>query len=100
MEYSHPDSRSVGAAYGVWLFCLIGFCGIHRIYCGKVGTGILWFLTLGLLGIGQIVDLFLIPGMVRDYNARLYASTHRSLALKALDRGCNGFLSTHPRRHG
>ena len=28
----------------------------------------LWLLTLGLLGIGQIIDLFLIPGMVREEN--------------------------------
>lgn len=69
--YSHPEMRSVGVAYGLWLFSLIGLCGIHRIYSGKVVTGVVWLLTLGILGVGQLVDLVLIPGMVRRHNSRL-----------------------------
>ncbi len=71
MDPSNPYSvpqRSVGIAYLLWLSCAFGFCGIHRIYSGKIGTGLLWFFTFGLLGIGQFIDLFLIPGMVEDYN--------------------------------
>ena len=45
--------------------------GIHRIYVGKVGTGILWFFTGGLLGIGQLVDIILIlAGRFRDAEGR------------------------------
>ncbi|MFQ3583879.1 MAG: TM2 domain-containing protein [Cyanobacteriota bacterium] len=62
--------KSTGAAYALWCLGFFGACGIHRLYAGKTGTGILWLLTFGLLGIGQLIDLFLIPGMVEDYNFR------------------------------
>ena len=55
-------------AYILWLICLVGFCGIHRMYLGKWITGILWLVTGGLLFIGQLIDLFLIPGMVERAN--------------------------------
>lgn len=60
--------KSTLVAYALWLPGVFGVCGLHRLYLGKTGTGILWLLTFGLLGIGQLIDLFLIPGMVEDYN--------------------------------
>ncbi|MEZ6241960.1 MAG: NINE protein [Phycisphaerales bacterium] len=60
--------RSNGVSYLLWLLCFLGLCGIHRFYNGKWVTGVLWLLTAGLLGIGQLIDLFLIPGMVRQSN--------------------------------
>ncbi len=57
------DTHSLALGYVFWL---IGFTGAHRFYYGKTKTGVLWFFTLGLLGVGWIVDFFLIPGMEED----------------------------------
>lgn len=39
------------------LAILLGWCGIHRFYVGKAGTGILWFLTGGMFCFGWFVDI-------------------------------------------
>jgi TM2 domain-containing membrane protein YozV len=57
--------KSVG--YILWIF---GFTGSHRFYYGKPVSGTIWFFTLGLLFIGWIVDLFLIPSMDRQADFR------------------------------
>ena len=59
---------SVFFAYLLWLF--FGWLGIHRFYTGNVVTGLIWLFTLGLLGIGWFVDLFLVPGLVAAANQR------------------------------
>lgn len=60
--------RSTGTAYLLWAMCGVGLCGLHRFYMGKPGSGLLYLLTFGLLGIGQLIDLFLIPEQVRHAN--------------------------------
>jgi TM2 domain-containing membrane protein YozV len=52
------STHSVLVGYILWIF---GFLGSHRFYFGKRITGTIWFFTGGLLLIGRIVDLFLIP---------------------------------------
>ena len=42
----------------------------HRFYYGKPITGTIWFFTGGLLLIGWIIDLFLIPSMDRRADRR------------------------------
>lgn len=63
----HADNHSKVIGYLLWIF---GFTGAHRFYYGRPVTGTLWFFTLGLLGIGWLIDLFLIPGMDRDADQR------------------------------
>ena len=57
------DTHSKTIGYILWIF---GFLGAHRFYYGRQITGTIYFFTLGLLLIGWIVDLFLIPSMDRS----------------------------------
>ena len=61
------DTHLKSIGYLLWIF---GFLGAHRFYYGKPVTGTIWLFTLGLLGIGWIIDLFLIPGMDREADLR------------------------------
>ena len=57
-----------------YILCGAGFLGIgglHRLYNGKIGTGLLWLCTGGLFYIGQLVDLVIIPNMVDEYEQKL-----------------------------
>ncbi|HEX9723678.1 MAG TPA: TM2 domain-containing protein [Vicinamibacteria bacterium] len=64
------DTHLKSIGYILWIF---GFTGSHRFYYGKPVTGTIWFFTLGLLGIGWLVDLFLIPSMDREADLRFQA---------------------------
>ena len=65
------ERRSVALTYGLWCLSLVGVCGVHRLYNRKPLSGILWLLTFGFFGIGQLIDLFLIPRMVEEANQAL-----------------------------
>lgn len=65
-----PDTHSKLIGYLLWIF---GFTGAHRFYYGKPISGTIWFFTGGLLLIGWIIDLFLIPAMDRAADRRFAA---------------------------
>lgn len=67
-------TNNVGTAYLLWLGCLLQLHGLHRLYNGKIFTGLLWLFSFGLFGVGQLIDLVLIPHMVQDHNNKLNAS--------------------------
>ena len=63
------NTHLMSIGYILWL---LGFTGSHRFYYGKQITGTIWFFTLGLCGIGWLIDLILIPGMDRDADWRYH----------------------------
>jgi TM2 domain-containing membrane protein YozV len=73
MRNFEGDSHSKAIGYILWIF---GFTGSHRFYYGKPVTGTIYFFTLGLLFIGWIVDLFLIPSMDRQADIRFRAGRY------------------------
>lgn len=83
--------KEAGIAYVLAIF--LGTLGIHRFYLGRVGSAIamlaltllsgplmialgLGLVTLLAVGIWWVIDLFLIPGMVREENERRIALQH------------------------
>ena len=65
---SKVNSRT---AYMFWGLCLFGIYGGHRFYAGKIGSGLFYLFTFGGFGIGQLIDLGLIPKMVSKRNSQL-----------------------------
>lgn len=61
---------STGTAYVLWAMGFLGVCGLHRLYLGQVLPGLLWLFTLGLCGVGQLIDVFLLPSLTQAANRR------------------------------
>lgn len=70
--------KSKTVAYLLWFF--LGWAGFHRFYVGKIFTGILYLLTLGLFGLGWFIDLFLLGGYVDNHNALHMAKKAENIA--------------------
>lgn len=64
------DTHLKTIGYILWIF---GFTGSHRFYFGKPLSGTIYFFTFGLLGIGWLIDLFLIPTMDKQADLRFKA---------------------------
>jgi TM2 domain-containing membrane protein YozV len=62
--------KDVGTAYLFWLVSFVFVCGLQHFYLGKIVRGVIWLLTVGLFGVGTLVDLFTLRGQVRDVNER------------------------------
>lgn len=71
--------NKTSTSYLLWLGGFFMLSGLHRFYNGKIASGLLWMFTLGFFGIGQFIDLFLIPGMVDEHNL-LFQAKHGMLS--------------------
>jgi TM2 domain-containing membrane protein YozV len=64
---TREPTHSLLVGYILWIF---GFLGAHRFYFGRPISGTIYLFTLGLLGIGWLVDLFLMPSLERTADLR------------------------------
>lgn len=65
-----PRSRTVALVLAIALFCC-SFGGLHRLYTGKIFSFFLQFITLGGLGIWQIIDIVrILLGSFEDAQGR------------------------------
>jgi hypothetical protein len=70
MEAAGTSDKSRGVALALSVF--LGVFGAHRLYVGKVNSGILMACTLGGLGIWYLYDCILVgAGQFRDSDGRL-----------------------------
>lgn len=52
-----------------WLLLVfLGMFGVHRLYMGKVWTGILYLLTFGIFGLGYIYDMWTLNDQITLIN--------------------------------
>lgn len=64
--YGEPKNK-----WTAFLLCLIfGVFGAHKFYEGKTGMGILYLFTVGLFGIGWLIDLIVLLGKPTYYYVR------------------------------
>lgn len=50
------------------LLTFLGVFGIHRFYMGKIFTGLLYLVTLGLFGLGVLYDFLTLNGQISEAN--------------------------------
>lgn len=87
------DTHSKTIGYLLWIF---GFTGAHRFYYGRQITGVIWFLTFGVFGIGWLIDVFFIPWMDRTADRRYTAGRYDySTAWILLGFACLGIFGVH-----
>lgn len=77
--------KSIFLTYLLWFCGCFGIFGLQRFYLGRWFTGLIWFFTGGLFLVGAIIDLFLIPNMVRVENLsrQLLVEANRNRAYEA-----------------
>ncbi|XP_059157171.1 uncharacterized protein LOC131941724 isoform X2 [Physella acuta] len=91
------EKKTVSDAYTMWFpFGLIGF---HQYYLGNYAWGAVYTCTLGLFGIGWLIDLFRIPSLVKTSNERMqsnvYYDQEKNLCLAYVLALTTGYLGGH-----
>jgi len=66
MELQRVEQLSTPLAYAFAIPGFFGLAGMHRLYMGKIASGILYFLTGGFFFIGTIYDLITMENQMSD----------------------------------
>ena len=73
-QIRNQEEKHVSIAYLLWGLGFLGICGLQRMYLGQYGLGTAMLFTFGLCGVGQLVDVAVIPQAVREANGKDGAS--------------------------
>lgn len=68
---SSASHKRLMTSYLFWLIGFFGVAGLHRLYNRKIVTGVIWLCTGGLLGVGQLIDVFFVAGMAEERQLKL-----------------------------
>lgn len=66
-----PRKKEINKTTALLLCIFLGYFGAHKFYEGRIGLGILYVLTWGLLGIGWIADVIIIAMKPNPYYVEL-----------------------------
>jgi TM2 domain-containing membrane protein YozV len=78
--------KSKGTAYLLWFIGCFGILGLQHFYLGNYVKGIIWLLTLGILGVGAFIDLFTLGSAVEQHNTKEELKTIRTASLASLSK--------------
>ena len=71
-DYGPLPRKSLRVGLGWWL--VLGLLGAHRFYLRDYVVGTMYVATLGFLGVGWVVDLFLLSSKIREWNLRAHGA--------------------------
>lgn len=65
------EKKELILGYSLWGLAVVGLCGVQRLYLGQVWYGLAMLFTFGFCGVGQLLDLLLLPEAVKEVNREL-----------------------------
>lgn len=74
----------INAARARLYLCIGGIFGLHRLYCGQAFESLIYLSTFGVFLLGPLLDVFLLSGLVKEYNDRQIKANLRSEEEKEL----------------
>lgn len=80
-EYE-DNAKKFGVAFALWWFT--GIFGGHRFYLGDTGYALGMLFTLGGCGFWAVVDVFLLSGRVKEYNAKVRREANAKYGLATI----------------
>lgn len=79
------EVKSTSIAYLLWGLGFVGICGLQRMYLGQYGLGIAMLFTFGLCGVGQLIDVAMIPQITKETNTKNGVRTQKQEGYKPAD---------------